>query len=142
MGRFDVPVDASPKYRELCLRIKRGIEKHGSHNSYYLHNAKCAYHLLNHDVLGLLELKFEGVLLTRADDTRTERSDLQVELVRETCEWLTEPVVQWFVETVPHSVEAEFDRYIQAGDLALAKRRVEQIQADSDEAGGYLGMYL
>ena len=81
-------------------------------------------------------------MLTDAADTQTERSDLQVELIGETCEWLTEPIIKWFATTVSHSAEAEFDRYIEAGDLALAKQRIEQIQAESDEAGGYLGMYL
>jgi len=142
VGRLDIPIDASPKYRALCERIKQSIDKHGSHNSYYLYNAKCAYHLLNQSDRGLIELKFEGVILTDADDVRTQRSDLQVELARETCEWLTEPIIQWFATTVSHSVEAEFDRYIEAGDLAQAKRRIEKIQAESDEAGGYLGMYL
>jgi hypothetical protein len=65
-----------------------------------------------------------------------------VEIVRETCDWLTEPVVQWFNETVPHAVLAEFDRYIEAGDLAQTKLRLEKIRAESDESGGFLGMYL
>jgi hypothetical protein len=63
-------------------------------------------------------------------------------LNRETCEWLTEPVVQWFAETVPRSVAVEFDRYIEAGDLEKAKQRIEKIQAASDDAGGFVGMYL
>ena len=36
----------------------------------------------------------------------------------------------------------EFDRYIAAGDLAQTVQRIEAIQARSDAAGGYLGMYL
>ena len=142
VGRLDVPIDASPKYRAMCERIKQSIDEHGSHNSYYLYNAKCRYHLLNHPDRGFVEFKFEGVMLTDAADTQTERSDLQVELIGETCEWLTEPIIEWFVTTVSHSAEAEFDRYIEAGDLALTKQRIEQIQAESDQAGGYLGMYL
>jgi hypothetical protein len=55
---------------------------------------------------------------------------------------LTEPVVAWFETTVSRSVETEFDRYIAAGDLEQAKQRIEQIQAASDEAGGFVGMYL
>jgi hypothetical protein len=90
----------------------------------------------------MLEFRFEGTVLTDAEDLHTQRSDLKVELVRETCEWLTEPIVQWFVETVHRAVNAEFDRYIEAGDLQKAKERIEKIQAASDEAGGYLGMYL
>ena len=142
VGRLDIPLDASLKYRALCERIKAAIGKHGLHNTYYLFNAKCVYHLTNSTELGTLEYKFEGVALTDSSDTKTERSDLQVELVRETCQWLTEPVVAWFVSTVSKSVEAEFDRYISAGDLDQAKKRIEQIQAASDDAGGFVGMYL
>jgi hypothetical protein len=39
-------------------------------------------------------------------------------------------------------VEAEFDRYIAAGDLAKARERLAREQAKIDEAGGYLGMNL
>jgi len=39
-------------------------------------------------------------------------------------------------------VLVEFDRYIQAGDLEKAQQRIAQLQAESDEAGGFVGMYL
>ena len=142
IGRLDIPLDASPKYRALCERVKQAIEKHGQHNTYFLYNAKCIYHLANHDELGMLEFKFDGVVLTDSSDAVTERCDLCVELVRETCDWLTEPIVAWFTETVTHSIAVEFNRYIDAGDLAEAKKRIETIQAASDDAGGYVGMYL
>ena len=142
IGRLDVPLDASPKYQAFCERVKEAISKHGSHNSYYLYRAKCVYHLANHEEFGLLEFKFEGVALTDSSDAHTDTCDLQVELVRETCDWLTEPAVAWFAETVQHSVRVEFDRYIEAGDLQQAKERIEKIQAASDDAGGFVGMYL
>ena len=142
VGRLDIPLDASPKYRARCERIKQSIEKHGSHNSYFLYNARCVYHLLNHSDRGVIEFKFEGVVLTDQADTQTECADLHVELAGETCEWLTEPIIQWFADTVSHSVKTEFDRYIEAGDLALAKKRIDEMQTESDGAGGYLGMYL
>ena len=74
VGRLDIPLDASPQYRALCERIKQAIEKHGSYNSYYLYNARCTYHLLNHAERGLLEFKFEGVVLTDAEDMKTEQA--------------------------------------------------------------------
>ena len=90
----------------------------------------------------MLEFSFDGVVLTDPSDAVTERCDLSIALVRETCDWLTEPIVAWFVETVSHSVAVEFNRYIDAGDLAEAKKRIETIQAASDEASGFVGMYL
>ena len=124
------------------FRSDTAIETHGFHNTYYLYRARCVYHLVNSETVGMLEFRFEGVVMTDADDLHTDRCDLHVELERETCHWLTEPIVQWFQETVSFAVAAEFDRFIKAGDLDKAKERIEQIQSASDEADGFLGMYL
>lgn len=142
IGRFDIPLDASPKYRAFCERVKAAIEKHGSHNAYYLYQGNCRYHLLNHPQNGMIEFQFEGTVLTDDADLTTRSTDLQVNLLRETCDWLTEPVVRWFHETVTHSVAEEFNHYIEAGDLAKAKERMEKLRAKAEEAGGYVGMYL
>jgi hypothetical protein len=142
VGRLDIPIDASPKYRQRCERIKRAIEAHGSFNTYYLYNARCVFHVTNDDAVGMLEFRFEGTVLTDESDQQTEQCHLEVELVRETCDWLTEPIVQWFNESVTRAVAVEFNRYIAAGDLQQTIERVERIQAESDQHGGYLGMYL
>jgi len=139
--RLDIPLDASPKYRERCLRIKQAIEKHGSHNTYFLYNAQCVYRLTNAD-LGMLQFRFEGTALTDDTDQKCVRCDLETELVRETCEWLTEPIVDWFRSTVSCSVCVEFDRYIAAGDLERTRQRIQKLQDSADEAGGFVGMYL
>lgn len=140
--RLDIPIDASPKFQEHCLRVKNAIEKHGSHNAYYLHNASCTYRLLNHPQDGMIQFAFYGTVLTDSDDLNTKGTDLTVTLLKETCSWLSEPIVQWFQETVPRSVAVEFDRYIAAGDLEKTMTRIEKLKAESDAAGGYLGMYL
>jgi len=143
IARFDIPLDASPKYRERCLRVKSALENHGSHNTYYLFNGKCTYQLTNDANQGMLEFQFEGTLLTDTADCLTESCDLSlIRLARETCNWLTEPVVNWFAESVRHSVMVEFNRYIEAGDLDQTKKRIEEIESASDDTGGYLGMYL
>ena len=140
--RFDAPIDASPKYEQFCRRVKAAVDKHGSHNTFYLHNARCVYHLLNHASRGSLEFSFEGTVLTDQADVKTKNCDLKVELVAETVDWLTETVVKWFAESVSRSVAVEFDRYIEAGDLEAAKKRIEKIQQASDDADGFVGMYL
>lgn len=142
LPRVDVPIDASPKYRLRCERIKHAIDTYGAHNAYFLYNAKCNFHLTNRPDFGLIEFRFEGTVLTDPDDQQTVEAHLHVELARETCDWLTEPIVRWFYETVTHSVKVEFDRYIAAGDLEQAHRRAAEIQARADEHGGYVGMYL
>jgi hypothetical protein len=142
ISRLDIPIDASPRYRQRCESIKAALETHGSHNSYYLYNAGCIFHLTNTPDLGMLEFRFEGTLLTDADDLNAIAAHLNTSLERETCDWLTEPVVAWFKDTVPRAVMAEFDRYISAGDLDAAKRRIAALQAKADQSGGYMGMYL
>jgi hypothetical protein len=142
VGRMDIPIDASPKFRERCERIKHALETHGSHNTYYLYKAECTFHLTNQSDLGMIQFSFEGTVLTDDADRKTLRSDLHVELVRETCDWLTQPVARWLAESVSKAVEVEFDRYIAAGDLAQTVARIQQLQAQSDAQGGYVGMYL
>ena len=83
-----------------------------------------------------------GTVLTDESDQKTLRCDLRVELARETCDWLTQPAASWLAETVTKAVEVEFDRYIAAGDLAQTIARIEQLRAQTDARGGYVGMYL
>lgn len=142
VGRMDIPIDASPRYRARCERIKQALQSHGSHNTYFLYNAQCTFHLTNSAEFGMIQYAFEGTVLTDESDQKTVRSDLAVELARETCDWLTAPATAWLAESVSKAVEIEFDRYIAAGDLAQTVKRIEQLQAQSDERGGFVGMYL
>lgn len=142
VGRLDAPLDASPAWKSFCDRVGQAVQKHGAHNSYYLHRGRCRYHLTNDPELGLLEFAFEGTVLTDREDRRAVSSDLSVELLHEVCDWVTEPVIAWFQQTVSRAVEVEFDRFIAAGDLEKARRRMEKIEKTVEEQGGYLGMYL
>jgi hypothetical protein len=142
VGRLDIPLDASPKHRQRCEQIKHALEAHGSHNTYYLYNARCTFHLTNEPDFGMLQYTFEGTVMTDDTDQKTQRCDLQVELVRETCDWLTEPVSKWMADTVSRAVLVEFDRYIAAGDLAQTVERIAKLQAQSDAREGFVGMYL
>ena len=140
--RLDIPLDASPAYRQRCERIQEAMQKHGTHNSYYVYNARCKYHLINRDGEGEIEFRFEGTVLTDQQDMHCRQCDLHVELVGETCEWLTEPVAQWFAESVPRAMAAEFDYYIAAGDLEKTRDRLQKLDADTDDLGGFVGMHL
>lgn len=140
--RVDVPLDASPKLAAKILRVKAALEKHGSLNSYYLHNASCTYHLTNDPQQGMMQFEFEGVVLTDQQDLQARDCDLQVKLRSETCSWLNQAIVDWLSETVRRNVLIEFNRYISQGDLTKTLKRIEQTQQASDAAGGYVGMYL
>lgn len=142
IGRMDIPLDASPKFRAKCERIKAAIHDHGSTNTFYLHNAKCVFRLTNDPTLGMLEFEFVGTVMTDEQDRKTVAAHLEIELKRETCEWLTEPVVAWFKDTARRAVMIEFDRYIAAGDLQRTEERLAKVQAEIEKSGGFLGMGL
>ncbi|MGB7344025.1 MAG: hypothetical protein WBD20_07415 [Pirellulaceae bacterium] len=140
--RIDVPVDASPVYEQFVLRVKAAMAKHGSHNTYYLHRGRCVYHLTNDPKRGEVAFKFEGAVMTDANDRLTKSVDLEITLDRETCTWLTEPIVHFLAESTQQAIMVEFDRYIDAGDLRRTEERLEQIRQQSDESDGFVGMYL
>lgn len=140
--RMNPPVDASTELAALFGRVRAATQKHGFHNSYYLYDGKCVYHLTNHEQLGVLEFRFEGTLLTDTQDMKTLHCDLQVELAGEVCPWLVTPVATWFADTVREAVKVEFDRFIAAGDLSKTILRLEKIEAVSDAQGGFLGIGL
>ena len=80
IGRVDVPLDASPAYRQRCERLQQAIDAHGTENAYYLYNARCVYRLANSEVDGMLRFTFEGTVLTDCSDCKAERTDLTIEL--------------------------------------------------------------
>ncbi|MEO1618720.1 MAG: hypothetical protein AAFV88_22915 [Planctomycetota bacterium] len=142
LSRLDVPIDASPKYEQFVHRLKAAMAKHGSHNSYYLHRGKCRFHLTNAADQGDITFSFEGTALTDSRDQKTRSVDLEVTLVRETCGWLSQPIVDFFAETVQHAILVEFDRYIAAGDLSKTEQRLKRLDEQNELTDGFVGMYL
>lgn len=139
---FEIPDEASPKFRARCENLLRAVRKHGAYNAFYLYNASCRFHLTNRADLGMLTFDFEGTVLTNESDERTASADLRVELAQETCDWLNQPIVEWFGESTRRAVMVEFDRYIAAGDLAKTIERLEKARADCESQGGFVGMGL
>jgi hypothetical protein len=142
VARLDVPLDASADQRAFVARVRDAIEKHGRHNAYYLHRASCTWRLVNDPKIGLLQFSFEGTVLTDTEDRRARGADLHVELRRETCDWLTEPAVAWFRETVEKAVLVEFNHYIAHGNLQRTLERAAKLQKAVEDGGGFMGMYL
>jgi hypothetical protein len=139
---FAPPVDASDDVAETYGKLRVAVQKHGLHNTYYLHGGRCVFHLTNHDQIGMMEFGFAGTILTDTEDMHTLRCDLQVELTGQSCDWLVTPVVDWFAESVREAVKVEFDRFIAAGDLDKTIQRLQRLQAASDAQGGFLGAWL
>ncbi len=142
ISRLEAPIDASPKYEQFVQRVKAAMEKHGSFNTYYLHRGTCTFHLTNATGHGEIIFEFEGTALTGEKDLKTKSVDLNVTLLRETCGWLSEPIVQFFNESVQHAVLVEFNRYIEAGDLTKTEERMKKLSAQSEQGDGFVGMYL
>lgn len=140
--RLDIPLDASPGYRARLERFQRAIAKHGTRNTYYLTTGNCTFRFTNEPDSGWVRFAVEGTVITDEADARTVGSDLDIRLDAETCDWLTQPAVAWLALSAKRAVETEFDRYIAAGDLSRALERLAREQAESDAAGGYLGMNL
>ncbi len=80
--------------------------------------------------------------MTDEQDRQAKAVELTVKLDRETCGWLSEPIVGFLAESVQHAVLVEFNRYIEAGDLEKTEQRIKAVQAQSDSAEGFVGMYL
>jgi hypothetical protein len=135
-------LDASPDDQALMQRLRDAASRHGVFNAYYLCNARCTFHFTNHEQIGMVAFRFEGVVLTDTDDRKCRQVDLQVELDGEVCDWLTSAAVEWLADTVRQAVKIEFDRYIDAGDLRQTIERMERLRAESEAGGGFLGMGL
>jgi hypothetical protein len=142
VGRFDPELDAPAETVEFSSRLRQAAAKHGLHNSYYLHRGCCRFHLTNDDQIGTVEFSFHGVVLTDSGDVKTLGCDLEVALAGEVCDWLTAAAADWLAQTVRHAVVVEFDRFIAAGDLARTIERIEQLRAETEAGGGFLGMGL
>ncbi|MGC3967556.1 MAG: hypothetical protein QM775_09355 [Pirellulales bacterium] len=142
ISRFDVPLDASPRFRARCERIESALGKHGSLNTYYLHDGRCRFRLTNSDDHGVLEFAFEGTLTTDPADQRTVAADLQIDLRHETCVWLTEPIVAWLKDSVARAVMVDFDRYIAEGDVTRTQARLLLADLEWEQRGGFVGMGL
>ncbi len=138
VARIDVPIDASPVYEAFVNRVKGAITKHGTLNSYYLHQASVTYHLTNDPARGQVRFHVEGTVLTDGSDTQTRSVDLAVRLESETCGWLNAPTVEFLAASARQAVVVEFDRYIAAGDLNQTKARVEANENEADFQAMYL----
>jgi len=142
MARLDPPLDASPGLTAKYSRIKAAIAEHGTHNSYFLHNATCRFFVTNDPLNGMIAFRFEGVVFTDDSDTRARHTFLKVTLDKETCSWLEQHVVKWFEETVSQAVLFEFNRYIGVGDPEQTKKRLLQMERAMEDKGGFVGMHL
>jgi hypothetical protein len=139
IGRVDVPLDASAAFRARCQRLQRAIESHGARNAYFLYNTRCVFRLANSGVENMVRFSFDGTVLTDRSDCKSDRADLEVQLIAETCDGLPPEVLAWFRHAVQRAVLIEFDHFIAAGSLT---RRVDELGnvASVADVAGFAGM--
>ena len=99
--RLDIPLDASPRYRARLERMQRAVTAHGTRNAYYLTAGHCTFRFTNDEATGWVRFRFEGTVFTDESDARTSGSDLEILLDVETCDWLTQPAVEWLTRLAP-----------------------------------------
>ena len=132
IGRVDVPIDASPAYRDRCERLQQAIEKYGTANTYFLYNTRCVFRLANSDIDNMLRFSFDGVVVTDRSDGKADRAELTVKLTSETCGPMSPEVLAWFSRVVERAVLIEFDHFIAAGQLAERVEDLGQVASIAD----------
>jgi hypothetical protein len=142
VARWDSPLDAADDVEEMCRRIRQTRRRYGEHNTYFLHNGRCEFHLSNSPVFGTLAFAFEGAVVTDAADVRTRVCDLRVELCPSACDWITPAVADWFRETVTLAVADEFERYLASGSVLLTQQRLQLVEDVCNSCGGFVAMGL
>jgi hypothetical protein len=132
IARLDVPLDASEELRERAERMKAAMEAFGAERSYFLYNAHCVFRFANSEVDGVCRFAFEGAVQTDAGDRKCERTMLDVRLTSDTCGGVPDAVLAWLTERVHQAVPIEFDRFIEAGQLAARQQELADGQAPAD----------
>jgi hypothetical protein len=139
VGRLDVPLDASESFRRRAEDIKAALSEFGPERTYYLYNAHCVFRFSNSEFDGVCRFEFEGVVRTDAGDRICQESLVDPRLMSETCGGIPPEVQSWLAQQVRHAVRVEFDRFIAAGQLDEASRRLGA-SADLATLGGLSGM--
>jgi len=140
VGDAGVPLDASPEQRALWNRLRAGMRKHGTTNTYFLYNADCVFQLTNSDT-GFLRFLLEGTVRTDEPDQRPIDVDLACQLAEtDFPQPLAPAVLDFFREAVRRAVLAEFQLFIDAGNLKRALAEREQILHQWDQTRGFVGV--
>lgn len=132
-------MDAPEEFQELCRRFVVALRKHGTAHTYYLHTATAEFRLSNGPDASV-KFAFEGTAWTDSDDRKTTRLEIDTELIASDFDPFDPAVEQFFSQAVHRAVMAEFDRYIEAGELQKAVQRAKEAMLQSELSGGYMGM--
>jgi hypothetical protein len=140
VGHMGLPLDASDEQRALWRRFRAALAKHGTENTYFLYNADCTFRLSNsHD--GWLRFLFEATVRTDTADSRPEEIDLAVRLAETDFPTpIADDALAFFREAVRRAVLAEFQLFIDEGNLRRAMAQQEQVLREWDRTRGFIGI--
>ena len=139
VGHSGMPLDASDGQMALWRRFRVAMAKHGTANTYFLYNADCVFRLSNGQD-GYLRFVFEATVKTDEQDARPIDVDLLCRLAEGDFEQLKPDVLDFFHEVVRRAVLAEFQQFIDAGNLKRALAQKEHLLREWDRNRGFVGM--
>jgi hypothetical protein len=140
VGHAGLPLDASDEQRALWRRFREALAKHGTENTYFLYNADCTFSLSNGPE-GWLRFVWEATLQTDPGDQRPVDIDLACRLAdTDFAKPLAASVLDFFREALRRAVLAEFQRFIDAGNLKRALAEREHVLREWDQTRGFVGM--
>ncbi len=139
VGHSGMPLDASDEQQALWRRFRAAMAKHGTANTYFLYNADCVFRLSNGQD-GYLRFVFEATVKTDEKDATPIDVDLVCRLAESDYDRLAFDVQDFFREAVRRAVLAEFQLFIDAGNLKRALAQREHILREWDRTRGFIGM--
>lgn len=139
VGHAGLPLDASDEQRALWRRFRAAMTKHGTENTYFLYNADCTFRFSNSE-RGFVRYLFEGTVRTDEKDEKPIDSDIVCQLAESDFEHIAPDVNDFFWDAVRGAVLAEFQLFIDAGNLKRALAQKEHILREWDRNRGFVGM--
>jgi len=140
VGHMGMPLDASEEQMALWRRFRAAMAKHGTANTYFLYNADCAFRLSNGPE-GYLRFVFEATVKTDEKDQHPTAIDLASLLAESDFDLpLHTSVLEFFRQAVQRAVLAEFQLFIDAGNLKRALAQREHILREWDRTRGFIGI--
>jgi hypothetical protein len=140
VGHSGMPLDASEEQMALWRRFRAAMAKHGTANTYFLYNADCTFTLSNGPG-NTIRFLFEATVRTDAKDEHPIDIDLACRVAETDFDLPPSTVVLDFLrDVVRRAVLAEFQLFIDAGNLKRALAQKEHILREWDRNRGFVGM--
>jgi hypothetical protein len=140
VGHAGLPLDASDEQLALWRRFRAALARHGTENTYFLYNADCTFRLSNAEG-SRLRFVFEATLRTDPQDEHPVGIELVCQLADTDFDPALAPaVLEFFREAVRRAVLAEFQLFINAGNLKRALAQQAHVLQEWDRTRGFVGM--